>query len=171
MRNVFSITNVPKLRSFQYRLLQKAVVTNRHLVLWKILDNPSCSFCNEEIETYSHLFCDCRIVSEFWTQTMQWIENNLNEKVIIDAKRVIFNDFSPRVKNVVNLISLIAKQYIYRQRCCGKAIVFKEFTNIVQETKNYEKYYAIKSDKVIQHNKKWKEKVPTNTNMNNTNTS
>ena len=53
---LYSVTNVPKYRSFQYRLLQRALVMNTHLYKWKIRGDELCSFCNEEREVSEHLF-------------------------------------------------------------------------------------------------------------------
>ena len=44
----YTMTNVPKLRSFQYRLLQRGIITNIQLCRWGIVSNEKCSFCMEE---------------------------------------------------------------------------------------------------------------------------
>ena len=42
--NINRTTNITKLRSFQYRLLQRGLVTNIHLHKWKIKDSPSAGY-------------------------------------------------------------------------------------------------------------------------------
>ena len=58
-KSLYITTNVPKFRSFQYRLLHRAVITNIHLHRWGKISSDSCSFCNIHHETYEHLFHLC----------------------------------------------------------------------------------------------------------------
>lgn len=53
-RDITFITNVPKYRSFQYRLMSQAIITNVHLYRWKKRGMNVCSFCGLEKETYVH---------------------------------------------------------------------------------------------------------------------
>ena len=48
-----------KLRSFQYRLMMRAVVTNVQLYHYKIREDTMCSNCNKQPETIQHLFYEC----------------------------------------------------------------------------------------------------------------
>ena len=57
--NIHKITNIPKFRSFQYRILMRGIVTNIQLYQWKMLENDNCYYCNCERETLSHLFYYC----------------------------------------------------------------------------------------------------------------
>ena len=52
-------TVMAKYRSFQYRLVMMAVVTNVQLKRWGLTESEMCSFCHEAPETYIHLFCEC----------------------------------------------------------------------------------------------------------------
>lgn len=56
----------PKLRYFQYRLLQKKLVTNNLRSKWDPEISPMCTFCQQKIETVFRIFCDCAIVIKFW---------------------------------------------------------------------------------------------------------
>ena len=57
--NMYCITNNAKLRSFRYRELHSAIVTNQHLYRWKVTDNNLCYYCKQEKETYVHLIAEC----------------------------------------------------------------------------------------------------------------
>ena len=46
-RNIKIITNYVKLRSFQYRMLCNAIVTNKLLYKWKIIESENCTFCKK----------------------------------------------------------------------------------------------------------------------------
>ena len=57
--NLRKCTNVSKLRSFQYRLLNLSISLNVQLKKWKVIDNEACSNCSNEKETLEHFFYDC----------------------------------------------------------------------------------------------------------------
>ena len=64
-----SATTVMKYRSFQYRLIMRAVITNVHLQRWGIIETDACTFCQAEVETYRHLFSECPAVQDIWQET------------------------------------------------------------------------------------------------------
>ena len=57
--------------------------------------------------------------------------------------------------HVINFICLIAKQYIYRQRCLQRQIGVNSFLYEIRHIENVEKYIAIKNGHLSKHNKKW----------------
>ena len=59
---VFNITKDTRLRWFQYRIFQIILPTNRFLFDTKQLSSPICSFCNESVENYLHLFYYCSLL-------------------------------------------------------------------------------------------------------------
>ena len=59
---LYSITNSVKYRSFQFRLLHRAVTLNSHLYRWHVKENNLCTFCGTCKETYTHLFVMCPMV-------------------------------------------------------------------------------------------------------------
>ena len=50
-KNKKKLTNVPKLRSFNYRILQRGPTTAVQLFKWGLEENDRCQFCGIEIET------------------------------------------------------------------------------------------------------------------------
>ena len=153
-KEIYSITNVPKFRSFQYRLLHRGLVTNTLLEKWKMIGSNSCSFCGIDEETMIHLFTRCPLIIQLWQQIAEYITHRFTVPVIISAKRIIFNNIVEG-KHVGNFICLVTKQYVYRQRCLKAAISFPALRTYVQNIENIEKYIAIKNSKVSTHNKKW----------------
>ena len=113
-KDIYKITNVSKYRSFQYRLLQRGIVTNIQLKRWKKRENDQCTFCAKQTEGVIHLFWECEIVKELWKELCTFVEkeykiNNLRMNVI----NVIFNDIAEGKRHIANFICLITKQYIY----------------------------------------------------------
>ena len=155
--NLNKITNVPKLRSFQYRLLHRAIVTNRQLYWWKIVSNPSCHFCEKAEESLLHLFCLCDEVKVVWTSMKEWMKkNNIGyEGLSFSPKNILFNCVHPKPGSVVNLLTLIVKQYVYRKRCLREPLSKQELKTEFYSVKNIEKFIAIKNEKLVTHEKKW----------------
>ncbi len=65
---LYASTSMTKLRSFQFRLLHRIIGINTKLYKWGITDSDKCSFCNENEETFVHLFYNCNHVLPFWTK-------------------------------------------------------------------------------------------------------
>ena len=151
---VVKVTNIPKFRSFQYRLLQRAIVTNTQLCKWKIIQDDRCYFCREERETIEHLFFHCRTVQQVWTDFFQYIRQRFSVVVQEGPVAILFNQIVAG-NHVANFLCLIAKQYIYQQRCLKGNISLHALKAVIAKTEDIEKYIALKNGKVLQHEKKW----------------
>ncbi len=61
-------TTCSVLRSFQYMIIHRAIVTNDYLFKCKIKDTDKCYFCGDDVETLEHLFCDCILIKQLWNE-------------------------------------------------------------------------------------------------------
>ena len=157
-KNLFCTTNVSKFRSFQYRLTNRAIITNIHLKHWKIRGSDMCSFCGLERETYSHLFVLCPTVIQLWDEIEICITSKFGQEPIKrTVKDILFNEISVKITDVRNFICLVTKQYIYRQRCLTKELNAHELIQYIYNVRNTEKYIASKNNNILKHKKKWKE--------------
>ena len=74
-KRIGRLTLSTKLRSFQYRLINFALITNVQLAKWNLLPNDLCTFCNLYKEDYLHFFCNCEIVQrKVWTPLKRWLK-------------------------------------------------------------------------------------------------
>ena len=122
--HIYKVTNVPKFRSFQYRLLQRGLVTNITLYKWKFIESDLCTFGKMEKESLSHLFWLCPIVRNLWEEVKMFIEDRFNIDIDLNVVTIILNELCVPISHVGNFICLITKQYIYRQRCMKKELNF-----------------------------------------------
>ena len=107
---MYTITNVPKLRSFQYRVMHRALVLNTHLNRWGMREDNLCSFCQNSKETIQHIFVNCKHTKALWMSVNKTIENRgKNCNLLENASSLIFNNFK---QPLVNIVVLITKQYI-----------------------------------------------------------
>ena len=64
-----------KLREFQYKLLNRCLVTNSFLNKIGIIPSPAYSFCSEMNESLEHFFICCRFTKDFWAEVIKWFGN------------------------------------------------------------------------------------------------
>ena len=156
---LYRITNIAKYRSFQYRLLQRAIVTNIDLFKWGIKSSQSCSYCSIENESIVHLFSECHVVRDLWWAWRDYVMERFKlEEIDISTKAIILNQVvtNNRKKQVINFLCLVVKQYIYAQKCLGENIHFPALRAKIKHIENVEKYIALKNGKEVLHAKKWK---------------
>ena len=98
------------MRSFQYKLVNRILVTNRQLKMYKIKDTDLCEFCNMEIETYKHLFHECVYEKIIWFRIQNLLYPNLIFTQNIPVKRINFGfEFDTADNNLLNFMMLIIK--------------------------------------------------------------
>ena len=84
----FLCTNENKMRSFQYKILQHSLTTNKFLNICKIGEDK-CYFCKTEVETLEHLFWDCSKIKKFWASIVELLEPYIKLHDVIDNKSVL----------------------------------------------------------------------------------
>ena len=115
--HAFRISLDPKLRWFQYRLLSKKLTTNLMRSKWNRETNPACSFCESSAETTLHIMWECKIIRKFWGEIVRWLEYISKIKIQLNAEIVITNKKYGKDKEFIDIVVLIAKQYIYSCKC------------------------------------------------------
>ena len=155
-KDIYQVTNIAKYRSFQYRLLQRGLVTNIQLKKWGISQVDSCTFCGEEEETISHLLYSCPMVYELWVKLVEWLEQKFSQtRISLDLKSVLLNRLEQKKTSAINFICLITKQYIYKEKCINGALNFGALKTHISHIENVEKYIAKKNDRLAKHYFKW----------------
>ena len=109
---LWKITNISKLRDFQYRLLLNKLVFNSDLCQWGKSENDQCSFCSSKVETARHILMECEQTCSVWRKF-----KDIFKLADISFETVVLNKFNSNPKSIVNLVALIIKQYLYRCRC------------------------------------------------------
>ena len=153
---LYRVTNITKYRSFQYRLLQRGLVTNVQLCRWKIIESELCSFCRMCTESLVHLFCRCPKVQLLWQKVFSYSEETYG--IHIEDRSdvaIILNRVVERIGSLGNFICLITKQFIYSQRCLKEEINFPVLKSRINHIQMIEKYIAIKNSKLQCHVRKW----------------
>ena len=139
----FRCTISTKLRWFQYRLVHRILGTNLFLLRIGKKDSNMCTFCHEAEETLIHIFCNCRLVIEFWDDVMKWIKEKADITTNWGKENLLFGVN----ENIIDLILLLCRFHIYKMKMNDK----KPSIHILKkDIKNYydmEKYtYACNSN-------------------------
>ena len=100
-----------RIRYFQYQILQRTLLTNRKLWLFKLIDSENCDNCEK---TITHLLIDCNHLRVIWTGVENWLNHNINEKMAFDKKAILLG--CPDNSILVNYIFLIVKHEIYKSK-------------------------------------------------------
>ena len=97
------------------------------------------------------VFWECRMVQKLWKKLKEIVlEQNISSELnIMDA----FLGIS--ASNLVNLICVVVKQYIYFCRCKNITPIVEVMLNRIKEVKNIEYKIASVNDTVTKHSKKW----------------
>ena len=154
-RYVYSLTMSTKLRFFQYRLIQRKIVTNMMHHKWNSSVNPLCSFRRKELETQKHIFCDCEIVKKLWKSLSQWLKYMFNITVELNPVMILYNNYNGLHKEMINCFILISKQYIYSMKCMDKMPIFITMLSKVYEIQNIEKTIAMRQHRYNKYYRKW----------------
>ena len=147
VKEVNALTIAVKLRSFQFRMLHAAVITNVQLKHFKIKDTNLCTFCNFTKETTEHLFHTCEYVSQIW----EWFTNHVNKPITF--KDVLLSSMGVKI---LNTLSLLAKHYIYTSRCNGEKPNLERCFNYFKRYQLIEQEVAKNKGKIAAHEEKWR---------------
>jgi len=71
------VANEPYVRSFQYKVLNSILYTNKLLCKIGYISDPNCSFCHQTTETISHIFFGCSVSTSFGMRYVKKFEINL----------------------------------------------------------------------------------------------
>ena len=150
-------TIIAKLREFQFKLLHGVIYTKMHLFRFGFAVDNLCSFCNREIETYSHLFWECARIKQLWKAAIEKFKflelRNIEWKEI----HVGITGNSYRIK-CCNCFILIMKYTIYTSRSNMVIPSLEDINKISREFREGEKEIAVKRGILDKHVLKW-EKV------------
>ena len=97
---------------FQYKLLNRCLVTNSFLNKIGIIPSPACSFCGELNESLEHFFICCRYTKDFWAEVIKWFDNQGVKIEHLSDKDMMFGILRCEDELLINHILITAKQYL-----------------------------------------------------------
>jgi len=153
-----TITKDTHLKLLQYRLEHRILSTNTFLCKIKIKQDDKCTFCKLVPETLIHLFWFCPIIQKFWQSLTDWLKK---ECIHIRHFNLTITDIifqihdKKRADEVLNIIILLAKQYIYRMKYRGAEPNLQYFKKSLKFYYNTEKYLTYCNCDWTSFDKRW----------------
>ena len=90
---MFKVTTDSNVQWLQYRILYRLLPVKSYLKKIKIVDNDSCSFCNNEVETIEHVFTSCPTVVSLWNNLSIQIYNVVSKRVGFKFMNILLEKF------------------------------------------------------------------------------
>ena len=147
-RNLYKITQITSLRSFQYRCLIGKIFTRVTLYKWKISSTAECMYCYEA-HTIKHLFWECPRTVRIWKEVQKMFPTRFDWSY----HKITICKMAPH-GHIVNLVLLITKYYLYACFCKQESYTPAGLIKTVQSTRRMEIFNAIDKDKI---RRKWAE--------------
>ena len=145
-----------KLRSLQYKILTRTVVTNKIRNKWDPNVQNKCGFCRIDVETMTHLFFECPIIYKLWKCLEKWIKRYLGVTLTPTLEIVILNNYRGSQKKLINMFIMIMKQYVYSTKCLGEYPLFIQYTEKIVDWYNMERLSAFQTGHIKAFQVKWK---------------
>jgi len=149
----FNVTIESRLRSFQYQILKRSLVTNRFLFRCKITDSSLCTFCGKHEETIEHLFYDCQSIFRFWLEFSRRMPNEFNFTTFLTRKNVLLGN--SQQPPILNHVCMLGKRYIYVTRCKKQQLSVVNFINVLKNIYWVEKTIAMSNNSSVRFCQKW----------------
>ena len=106
-----------KIKWLNYQIVRGTLKTNRIICKFIPEISEKCSFCNNDVETISHLFWDCPISSAFINSVFLSLRNWPGFDRDFTSNSFIFGNLNEFPSSPMNFLSLYLKHYIWVSRC------------------------------------------------------
>ena len=103
----------PRIRYFQYQILNRSLITNKKLRQFNLLDHDTCDECGT-LETICHMLYECRQIRNLWTTLERWLSRTTGERITLDLNTILLGN--KEYNYIVNYVIIVAKHEIYRYK-------------------------------------------------------
>ena len=150
----FKVTTSTRLQSLQFKIIHRFFPTRRYLCTRKVVEDPFCNNCGN-IESLEHCFYECNEVAAFWSALERALNVKLpmREKVKLTCHDVMFGCLGR--PDVINLIILVAKQFIVSQRIREGLFNMDQFRPALLKMFRMEKRNALANVKMDRFRERW----------------
>lgn len=157
-QSCFRLTVSTKLRSFEYQQRMRDLMCNKKLHSMKIKGSPHCFHCNGEIDSIMHMLWTCPIIQKLWIELQSWIKLICGFKIVLEPWYVILSldkDDKECTPDVIWLILLVTKQYIYRCKCLETSASISGTIHHLKQIEAIEYNLSVEKGKIGHHFDKW----------------
>ena len=137
----------------QFKLLHLRTAVNEKLFKMGIKNTKICSLCKTEDETIKHAFLECIYVVELWSQIENWIKGKTKKSIKLSHLDKIFGRCTK--DELTEKIILNAKVVIFNNRKIGKEHHINDVKRAVFKQLKIEEYQASIDLKIEEFNYIW----------------
>ena len=150
---LYDTTDDITLRWLQFRLLHRILPTNKRLQIFGIVDSNECHHCPTIPESLLHVFWDCEAVQKFWREVKRVYKTSLERSSVVLN---VFQKGSPCMSiDSLQLLTLLAKQYIWRSRMHRTLPSVEGLAKTIFSTYRVEKYVSAITGKTSKCDTRW----------------
>ena len=137
----------------QFRIIHRIIATNSFLKKIGYRESNLCTFCNMEEETTLHLFCECNYVSSLWDDFNAWLSEKFHDNISLQKKDIILGN--DKFIDIVNLLIILMKSFIYQNRMKNKIPRFLNFIEYAKLYQKTEKFIFTNSNRICKFDNRW----------------
>jgi hypothetical protein len=154
----YRVSKLTTLQALQYKIVNKIINCNYWLHKIKILDKPTCRYCEAE-ETIEHFFFECAVTKQFWYAFLTWWnteKHDYNPDTLEEKDVILGYNLPDKYERTLNICILIGKKMIYEQKNYHKKQpdIYKYHCDL-KEVIRIEKQICIKNDNQNDFYKTW----------------
>ena len=152
----FIVTKEVKFSVFQYKIIHNILYTNCILYKMKKVEDPHCPFCANIDQTVIHLFLSCPIAISFWSDFIIWYQSFSQKTLSLSNNEILYGVLRGSSScSTLNHLILMGKYFLYCKALNNVKFQFADFTNLVYDKIETERYIAIMSNKYNTFFEKW----------------
>ena len=120
------------------------------------VEDPHCPFCANIDQTVTHLFSSCPIAISFWSDFIIWYQSFSQKNLSLSDNEILYCVLNGSSScSTLNHLILIGKYFLYCKALNNVKFQFADFTNLVYDKIETERYIAIMSNKYNTFFEKW----------------
>ena len=124
---------------------------------WNIVDSPRCSCCFVEVESLTHLFCECPTSVTFYYQIKEWCNQWKVDIPEMDIVKVLYGITDNQNEgNLINQLLLVYKTMIFQGRKNVNLLTMKNYKFNIGWIVTVERSIAIICNTLHNYQYKWK---------------
>ena len=142
-------------RQFHFKLCHNILYVNKILHRMHLVESSTCSFCHTEEETIVHLFSQCSVTTNLWSEIRTFFSSLIALPELTPQSAFLGFYNVEEHKIITNQILLTFKMVIYKSRDSG-ACNFNKFLNKIKQIKLIEDTISRKHHAKLAYNeRKW----------------
>ncbi len=154
---ISKISIINKIKDFSFRFINRIIYSDLKLYFCKHRQSTLFSFCSKDIGDFIHNYWNCPVVQTFIATTMGWYNGAMHTDLKLDIGIYFLGSYSTnrRLDIFTEFFYWVMKWFIHCCRHGSKIPTLHHFKVVLKIIHEDEKAFALKKDKLDQHNRKW----------------